>query len=436
MTGAAAVLLLLMPALSLGAETVTLSIEETVVRAQEASEDAAIGAARRKRTHDSYIRVRSAAFPQVWGDLGWRRFADVPEQVVDFGGGPQKVGFMQPWELESNLNLTQVLWSFGQVSQAVRGARHAMEAARLSEESLKSEVAFAAKRAYYALLLAREAAAIAEQSHRNALENQKALRGRVGGGRISRMDNVKMAADVESRVPQMLEARSRERSMLIAFRRMVGAGPEADIFLSDAMAEEFPELRPSEFRAAMLAREPSLLAAKEQVGLYEAIRAVRRGGFFPTVSALANYRYYGNAREALPGSGYMDPSLLIGLKMVVPIYGGGLKKGELLEAERDREIARLAYRKLRRDLEVRLDSAVSEHRSALGVYAAANQARTLAEESYSITLSSFKAGKASQAQLNDAELMLTGARLRALQARYDMHIILARIERLVGEGRP
>ncbi|MFC1679500.1 TolC family protein [Elusimicrobiota bacterium] len=417
--------------------TVTLSMSEAVERAIAHSEDVSITRERGDKLKGSYIKARSRALPQLLGTFRWSRYADKPVQIADFGAGPQEVEFMRAWEMDVSATLTQVLWAFGRVKTAIDAVKDAMDVERFSQETAKSEVAFATKRGYLTILLARDTLAIAEQSHQNALENQRAMTARIGGGRASRVDNVKMAVDVESRVPPKLEARSRLDSLMIAFRRLIGADRDVELALTDELAEEFPVFDRAELEGRMLEREPSLRAALRQVGLSDRLVRLRKSNYMPTLSAMAQYRYYGNDEQPVPEQLYFDPSWLLGIRLDLPIWGGGHKAGSVREASRDRNMADLAFHKRKRDLVVELDSALSEYRSVIGVYRANGEALKLAEESYGIAMSSFKAGRASQAQLNDAELQLTGAKLRTRQSLYNIHMILARIERLTsGEELP
>ncbi|MFH1725192.1 MAG: TolC family protein [Elusimicrobiota bacterium] len=438
MTPPAILLALLVPVAVRAQETpaaappLSLSIEQAIEKALEQSEDVRIGGERRERMEDTYVKVKGQAYPQIDGSLRWSHYADKPITVADFGGGPRKVEMMRAWELEAGATLSQVLWAFGKVSTAIDIARRAIDLEGLAQDATRNEVSFAAKQAYLTILLAQDTLAIAEESYQNALENQRALTSRMGGGRASRVDNVKMAADAQSRVPPKLEARRRHNSLMIAFKRLIGAEADAEVALTDAMSEEFPEQSRSELLERMTANEPSLRVARRRIGLNDEIVRLRKADNLPTLSALSRFRYYGNAEDPIPGSLYRDPSLLVGVQLSVPIWHGGTWRGALEEAERDRNISSFAYDKRRRDLGAELDSALSEYASAVGIYRAAQEALKLAEESYGISLSSFKAGKASQLQLNDAELQLTSAKLGAKRSLYDINLIMARIEKLAG----
>jgi len=421
---------LLLAAAPAHAQPLSLTLPQAVERAVEHSEDVKIRAEKKDRLTHTYKKVRAQAFPQVYGSFNWSRYVDKPVQIADFGLGPQKLEMVRDYELKTSATATQVLWAFGKVKTAIDIAREAIDIEGMLHKATKNESVFAAKQAYLTILLAQETLRIAEESHKNALENQNALKVRVGRGRASRVDNIKMAADVESRVPSKLEAQSRLDSLIIGFRRLIGAPADAELQLADTLAENFPELSRDRLYEEMLDQEPGLRAARRNITLNERILSLRRADYLPTLSAIANYSYYGNGPTRFPERKWMDPSFLWGLQVSVPLWGGGGRLNAYREAENDRKIADLEYQKRRRDFAVILDSALSEYRASIGVYRASLTVLELAEKSYEIVLSSFRSGKASQTLLNDAELQWTAAKIRAKQSLFGINLIKARIEKL------
>ncbi|MFH2201734.1 MAG: TolC family protein [Elusimicrobiota bacterium] len=424
------ILLLLLAAAPAHAQPLELTLPQAVARAVEHSEDVKIRGEKKDRLTHTYKKVRAQAYPQVYGSFNWSRYVDKPVQIADFGLGPQKLEMVREYELRTSATATQVLWAFGKVKTAIDIAHQAIGIEGLLHKATVNEIIYAAKQAYLTILLAQETLRIAEESHRNAIESQRALQIRVGQGRASRVDNIKMAADVESRVPSKLEAQSRLDSLSIGFKRLIGAPADAELRLADALTEEFPELSRDQLYGKMLDREPTLRAARRNITLNERILSLRRADYLPTLSAVANYSYYGNGPTRIPERKWMDPSFLWGLQLSVPLWGGGARLNAYREAESDRRVADLEYQKRRLDFAVALDTALSEYRSSIGVYRAEQAARELAEESYQIVLSSFRAGKASQALLNDAELQLTAAKVRTTQSLFGINLIKARIEKL------
>ncbi len=431
----AAVLCLLYQPSALAQETISLSVSQAIERAAQHSETVHISRETVKKLGNTYSKVRAQALPQVSGTIQWDRYIKTPVMTVDFGSGVQKIPVKQDWEIQTGATLTQVVWAFGKVSTAIDIARKALDIEESSSKARSNELACAVKQAYYTILYASKTLKTASGSHINALENQKALRSLLGGGRVSRADNVKMAADVESRVPPKLQALNRLDCLLIRFKNTIGAPDDARIILTDGLAEEFPVYSYEDLYSRMSEWEPELKMLRDDVHLNEHIIRLRKTDYFPTVSAVANYSYSGNSNDMFPRD-EMEPTFLAGLMFSIPLWDSGARRWTLREAENDRNTARLRYRRKLEDLDVALKTVLAGYRSSIKVYRANLKALELAGDSYQIALSGFKSGVASQSQLNDAELLLTTAGLRTTQSLYDINMNIAGIEKLATPTLP
>lgn len=410
-----------------------LSLAQAVDRAVRRSEEVRIHEESLRKAESRYKKVRAEAMPQVNGRFAWDRYIEPPVLIADFGAGSQRLPVKQDHEMQAGISLSQAIYSFGKVTTALDLVRKSMSIERLSRAATANELAHAVRGLYLAIRLAERTVEIAEESHRNALENQKALTARIGGGRASRVDNIKMAADVESRIPPKLSARSRLDSLVISLKSLIGAPDDVDLTLTEPLSEEFPEYSYEELEARMLAREPSLKAAKRAVSLNAGMIRLRKIDYFPAIGAVADYSINGESDRLFP-SDKTYPMFIAGLRLSVPLWDSGIRRGRIEEAVNDRKMAELRYAKGKREAEAALKAALSDYRSSIKVYRANKAALKLAEDSYRIALSSFKAGIASQSQLNDAELQATAAKLTTERSLYDINLNRARIERLTEPG--
>lgn len=427
--GLLAALFLLFPTAALPAEEIALSVPQAIERAIEHSETVRISRENVKKLGNTYSKVRAQALPQVSGTIEWDRYIKTPVITVDFGSGIQTIPVKQDWEIQTGATLTQVVWSFGKISTAIDIAGKALDVEESSSKARSNELTYAVKQAYYTILYASETLKITDESHINALENQKALKSRLGGGRVSRAANVKMAADVQSRVPTKLQALNRLDCLLIRFKNFIGADDDARIILTDRLTEKFPSYSHAALYSRMTEREPELKMLRDAVHLNEHIIRLRKTDYFPTVSAIVNYTYSGNSNDMFPRDA-MEPMFLAGLILNIPLWDSGTRRWTLREAKNDRTTARLRYRRKLEYLDVALKTALARYRSSIKVYRANLKTLELAGDSYQIALSSFKSGVASQSQLNDAELLLTAAGLRTTQSLYDINMYIAGIEKL------
>ncbi|MBD3272459.1 MAG: hypothetical protein GF384_08005, partial [Elusimicrobia bacterium] len=144
------------------------------------------------------------------------------------------------------------------------------------------------------------------------------------------------------------------------------------------------------------------------------------------------YTYGGEGADAFPED-ELDSTFFGGINLSVPIWSSGARRGAYREAISDQEIALLQYKQRKEELVAELSTVVEEYRAAIDIYKANKKTLQLADESYRIALSSFKAGSASQSQLNDAELQLTSTKRRTLESLFSVNLLLARIEKLIAK---
>jgi outer membrane protein TolC len=409
-----------------------INVDQAIRRALQTNEDIQISLEKIERMKNTYRKVRSEALPRVDGNFDWNKYFESPTLRVDMGGGTQEFSIKDDYEMIAGAQLNQIIFAFGKVSTAIEIAKQSIDIERLSYGVTKNELIFLVKKAYATILFAEKAVKIAKESYQNTLKNQKALNEKFKGGRVSRVDNVKMASDVENRIPVMLQAKNQLDSLRVSFRRLLQLPPNTEFKLTEVLTEEFPEYDGDGLEALMYSHEPSILALNENRARNEQLLKYYKAEYYPTLDGLANYQYGGNGPDTVPEND-MDPTFYAGLQVRYPLWTSGARKGAVGEAEYDLNISQLELDKRKFGLKEELDATLSKYNSTKKVYEAALSARQLATDSYKITLSSFKAGAASQVQLNDAELQLTNAKLRALERLYDLNVFLARIDKLTAK---
>jgi len=404
---------------------IRLSLADAISRVLEHSEDLAISRQSIEKMDNTYTEVRASAYPQLSATLGWNTYITSP--VLAIAG--QEFDFKQEYEASAGAMLTQVVWAFGKVSAAIDIARQAFSLERFTAEATAHEVAFMARQLYYTGVFARESAAIARRSYADAVKNDAALKERFIAGRVSRMDNVKMAADVAVRQSPVLKAEDQLARLLADIRSLAGLAADTPVVLTDGFSAVFVEYDARELQRRLVLHAPALKAMRQAVELKSRIAGLRERGHLPILSAYASYTYSGDGNAVIPRD-EMDPAIVAGLSLNFPLWDSGAIQGAFRQAVNDREIARLGYEKKKRELTVALDAALSQYRAYAAMYRADQEAIRLARESYRITQESFGAGQATLSQLNDAERQLTLAELQALTTLYNLHLLQATIARL------
>ena len=86
-------------------------------------------------------------------------------------------------------------------------------------------------------------------------------------------------------------------------------------------------------------------------------------------------------------------------------------------------------------LRTQVVAALQSYRQALVAIDTTGRALTAAEEAYRVRRLLFQNGRATSAELTDAETSLTGVRLENLGARIELRVALARLDHVLGRDR-
>jgi len=401
---------------------VALSLDEAVRRALATSESLQIENSRLRRREGEYRQARSVILPRVNGDIAVTRNGAYPDSAR-----------LQKHELDAGIGVTQLLWSFGAVSSAIRAAAETIEAGRYGVETERLDVSYEAKVAYYAALLADETEGITRESYANAQENQRLLESAVPGVRRSRRDLIKMRADVASRLPLVSDARAQKESAFNTLRTYTGIEPEKDITLNESFDGEYQPVDAAGLEKILLSENPQLKSLDRSTAAAENIVRIRKAAYLPTVSAFASwYHRGGNEDDYLTEFGVLDEYGAAGIVVDVPIWNGGATAAGVEQAEADRDASRYAREQALESAILALHNAVSRYNGFRETLTANREAVTLATESFELTRDMFESGMVTLTELNDAELLLTSERLKLAATLYQINVVRAEIERLTG----
>ncbi len=403
-----------------------LSLDEAVSLALETSEILQIKENEAEKSREAYKEARSALLPGINGDISWARNTAYPLDSKK-----------NDYEIDSGVTASQLLWSFGQVSNTVKAAKKAAEAGQHSRELTCQEVVYNARLSYYAAVLAEKSLDIVRQSYDNALANKELLEKSSFGGRTSKRDRLKMDADIASRRPTVNNAEAQCQSALQTLKTLTGIEPSQDIILADSFALQYKEFEYGALESLLYEQEPSLKVLNKNLEAAEYAVKSRESSFFPTLSAFASWRYAGKSNDDYyVGDQASDHYGAAGLKVTVPLWNGGEESARLRQALADRRNAFLARRQGEENLRLELRNAVSDYLQYRKTLEANSEAVKLAEESFAMTQDMFSAGQVTLSDLNDAELLLTSEKLNRELTLYNINATLAQIEKLAGGELP
>jgi outer membrane protein TolC len=402
-------------------EVLHVSVEEAIDLALRKSEDFQIAANNIDKMRYAYKEARSAIYPHIEGEITWAHYPEYP---------PAAAATTKDYSLDTGVTASQVLWAFGRVSSALRMADKYIAISGLNKDIAKQEIVYNTKLSYYSVLLAERTLSIVTESYENARKNKSLLGKRASSGRSSKRDNIKMAADIASRLPEVNNARATFDSAMRTFKIIIGVDQAAPIALTDDFAADYRTLEVGGIKESLRENEPTLQALRKQIDADENMIKLRRANFLPTISAFATWDYKGIGDTYEIRRDNLDHYVVAGLKVSVPIWAGGERIAQLNQAKIEKANAILQLQKTTKEFALELDNALFEYHAYISTLEANREAVELAKESFDMTRDRFETGQVSLADLNDAELQLTNQRLSMVLTLYNLNTTLAKIEKL------
>lgn len=404
-----------------GQEALQVNIEEAIELALRTSEDVQITENEIDKMQYRYNQAKSAIYPHITGEVTWSRNAVY---------SPTEPLLHKNYGLDTGVTVTQVLWAFGRISSALRLADKYLTISHLNKDIAQQEIIYHTKLSYYNALLADRTLSIVKESYENARKNKMLLEKRNSSGRSSKRDNIKMTADIASRLPQLNDAQTAFSSAMRTFKVIIGVDTEVPVALREDFAVQYSTLNQTEIKGRLQENEPTLKALHKQIDADEEMVKIRKANFLPTLSAFATWNYQGIGNAFYVRGNNLDHYYIAGVKVSIPIWAGGENVSLLKQAKVDKENSILRLQKTTKEFALELDNAIFEYHEYMNTLKANHEAVELARESFNMTRDLFETGQVSLADLNDAELLLTSQKLALVLTLYNLNTTLAKIEKL------
>jgi outer membrane protein len=403
-----------------------ISLDEAIVMALDASEDVQISDNEIARSNSEFREERSEIFPHISGLATWSNNYKYPDIVT--------TAAMKEYSLDAGIAIDQKLFTFGRISNAISAARNEIDVSRWEKEATKQEIIYITKLAYYNICLTNQVFDIFQQSYERAQENKIILQGRSASGRVSKYDNIKIAADIASRLPSVNTARANLNSALQTLKTIIGVDSNAAIDVTDNYITEYLILDKGALLTSLHQNQPTLKALKKSIDANKDTIQEKRSEFFPEVSAFSTWNHKGLGDTYDVRSENLDDYGIAGLKVSLPIWEGGERKEELQQAMIDEDNARLNFQKATKNFLLDLENAIAEYHEFIKTLDANEDAVRLAQEAFKMSQDLFRSGQISVTDLNDSELLLTREKLNKETTLFNINRTLAGIEKLTLTG--
>lgn len=376
----------------------------------QADADTAAAAARRGQALSTY-------YPSITLSAGASRSRTFSSSVNDS---------VDSKDLFAQGSLNQLVTDFGRREARAGQAGSLLEAAREGGRSVRQNVAFNAKTAYFDVLRAgrilsvnRETVAQRESLLRQASAFYEAgIRARID---VSRAE----ASLFQARADLTASENDLRVARLTLLQRMGVDGPP-DYALADALATETIEGTIDGWLREAEETLPDLRAARERErAAEEALRAARAEHYYPVLTGSGSYGYRGD------GFPLRDEYTLQAL-LSYPLFTGFLTREKVREAEAGVASAKAGVTDLRRLVRLQVSKSAFSMREASERIEARRKEVDAARENLRLARGRYEVGAGDIIEMTDAQVQAAQAEATLVDAQYDLSVQTAALLRAIG----
>ena len=401
---------LFLPAVPVYAQTRMLTLEEALAIAAEKNRDIEKARAYIAWAQGKYVEERAAAFPQLTASasLGWDQ--DESQKIYS----PMQTARTE--RRVAQIGLTQPLFTWGQVSAAIRAAKVGLQSAdeqlRLYRQAAGRDVSAA----FYDVLLARELHALAIHSLEQKQRHREEARRKFQAGVATDYDLLAAEVSVENARPEAIRMENQIRTARERLRFLL-AIESGEIDVTGSLKTDLTPHRSYEEAFAM-AREkrPDLADIRYRIGVSRELVVLAAAQDKPRIDLKGSYGWNYLEQPSVYGDG---PSWAVGVQISYPFFNGFRTQGRVAQAESD-------LRRIQIDEAKRIDAVALEAREAVNAVRESEEivrslagTVTQAERLLAMAEKGYELGVKTRLDVEDAELNLRQAKSSLSRARRD-----------------
>ncbi len=379
---------------------------------------------------------RSSFFPQLSFNAAYERLGEVSSAEIPLVGptggvSAQKVEFGNADNVDTSLELEQVLFSWGRLASSYRAREFERQAEVAELHRVQSEVIYQVSEIFYQTLQAKELWEVKQKGYERAQDHERIAESRYKQGLISRFEWLRTQSHTRSFKPQVIEAEHAYRRALLRFRELVGLplGESVELAGDLKQQQKLPDFE--EALQQSLAERPEFhRGAAQSQALRQSVRATRAKNR-PSLLARAHYGYQYPAPNF---EAKFDDNWSAGAVIEFPLFDGWGVSGEVDSLRSEIAEVDLRQWQLKDQIWLEIRESMDRIEEGLALIEAREEEVQVAQDALKIAETSFKEGVVSNADILDSQLTLDEAEVAALAAWSQYQVAVAAFHKAIGGG--
>jgi outer membrane protein len=389
-------------------------------------------------TNSEYLieEARSAALPQINGQVGLTYNAKLQQMALDFGGVTQIIRMGQPWTSTPVISFNQQIFNMS-VFQGLKAAKSTREFYAINLELTEEQVIEKVISSYYEVYKTKTQLSTLDSTVANTTRVRDVIGGLVDNGLAKKIDLDRINVTLNNLNSTKIQLQSALELQQNALKYLIGMDISAPFALEEKVFEA-PAASPllkEEYNIEN--RNEMKLLAKQGELLHLQKKAIE-AAYYPTLSLGANYGYYAMGDrfpyfqgdyKGVNGSDFAAISLTLN----VPIFNGFLIRSKVGQAQ----VQILQYDAMLKDtklaLNLSVENAYTRINNAVLTLNSQRENMILAKDVLDNIENNYKNGLTSLTDLIDAETSYVSAQNNYTNALVDYKV--AEVELLKAKGQ-
>lgn len=424
--------------MSTNAFAVDLSLNDAVEKILSESQDLKKAAANVKKAEASLDVANSNRWFNISGNVTYMNLINVENPTKSYGVDlPPELGGIIAEALGTQINhveipdnmfmagvsITQPIYTFGKIGNAVKGVKAAIKVAESSQEMTRREVKYSAVDLYWTAKMTDEIVKISQQDLDAARAARRSL---TSAGRANRSNLVKIESDIATKEINLSNAKFNRDTAHRMLKIMAGIDLDENLNLTDDFPTTFADLNAGELKST-----PQWDILNQQIEMYERNARSQRAGAYPTLAATASYNYIAMDTEFknMFNRDNMQ-SAYWGLALQVPIFSGGVNMANATVDAMNAEAARQDLDKSKKMTTEEYTRAIDQYNHLRGNLKTLENARDLAAKAYDFSRERFASGQTSAVELSEVSAGLYQLDMALLNAKYNILMAAESVKKL------
>lgn len=307
----------------------------------------------------------------------------------------------------------------------------AVEKARSSRLDMVSQV----KNAYYSVLFAKEAFDVYKEVYENAVSNYDEAQKKYDAQKVSEMELMRAKTTVANAIPNVYNAESSVILALWQLKAVLGVDLDMNLDVAGKIADYaghmFYDIHQHD--EISLDRNSTMKQLAIQAEMLAETVKLQKYANIPSLAVAFNFSMNAMTNDFNFSEYRWTPYSTIGFSLNIPIFAGGKRYQQIRQAKNQYDQVQLQVTNTERQLKIAIRQSLNTMETNMKSYYAAQDAVAMAQKGYDITEASYKVGRSTLIELNDAQLALTQSQLAESQAIFNYLSAKTTLEQTLGQ---